>query len=133
MSMKTCLFLSVILKVTLVLMCLECHFDIIGKWKLIVGNRDINYAKKILNAFVCVEVRNLVEKWNIYEVQIFLRPLLQTCRLETTFFVFKCPVTCKKNFQFLIIFIEINVKVCLFCAHHELTSIIHHTRRPNCQ
>jgi len=48
--------------------------------KLIVGHRDIYYAKKILNTFVCVEVRILVEKWNVYEGHIFPRPLLQTCR-----------------------------------------------------
>jgi len=31
-----------------------------------------------------VEVRFLVENSNVYEGHIFLRPLLQTCRLETT-------------------------------------------------
>jgi len=53
-------------------------------WKLILGHRDIYYAKKILNAIVCVEVRILVGKWHIFEAHIFPRPLLQTCRLETT-------------------------------------------------
>jgi hypothetical protein len=37
-----------------------------------------------------------------------------------------------KNFQILIIFIEVNVNVCLLCAHHLMTSIILHTRRPIC-
>jgi len=46
MSMQTCLFLIVILKETLVLMCLASHFVIIESWKLNVGHRDINYAKK---------------------------------------------------------------------------------------
>jgi hypothetical protein len=32
---------------------------------LIVGHRDIYYAKKILNYFLCVGVRILVGKWNI--------------------------------------------------------------------
>ena len=39
-------------------------------------------CEKILNPFVCVEVRILVEKGYVYEVHIFPRPLLQTCRLE---------------------------------------------------
>jgi len=43
-------------------MCLASHFDIIDNTKLIAGHRDIYYAKKILNSFVCVEVRILVEK-----------------------------------------------------------------------
>ena len=84
MSMYTCLFLLVILKKTLVLKSLASHFNIIESWKLIVGHRDIYYAKKILNTFVCVEVRILVEKWNVYEGNIFPSSLLQTCRLETT-------------------------------------------------
>ena len=55
------------MKETLVLICLESHFDIIESWKLIVGHRDIYYAKNILNSFDWVEVRILVEKWNINE------------------------------------------------------------------
>jgi hypothetical protein len=31
-----------------------------------------------------LEVRIVVEKWNVYEGQISARPLLQTCKLETT-------------------------------------------------
>ena len=38
-------------------------------------------CEKILNSScVCVEVRILVEKRNVYEGHIFPRPLLQTCR-----------------------------------------------------
>ena len=40
--------------------------------------------KKILNFFICVEVRILWKMWNMYEAHIFPRPLQQTCRLETT-------------------------------------------------
>jgi len=36
-------------------------------------------------------------------------------------------------FQILIIFIEIIVNVYLLSAHHVMTSIILHTRRPNRQ
>ena len=45
MSMWTCLFLIVILKETLVLMCLASHFDIIETWKVNVGHRYLYYAK----------------------------------------------------------------------------------------
>jgi len=47
--------------------------------------------------------------------------------------VFKYPVTCKKLFQILIFFIEINVNVCILCAHRVITSINLHTRRTYCQ
>jgi len=68
---------------TLVLMCLASHFDNMESWKFIVGHRNLYYAKKF-NAFVFVEVIILVEKWNLYVGHIFKKPLLQTCRLETT-------------------------------------------------
>jgi len=38
-----------------------------------------------------------------------------------------------KNFHILIIFIEINVNVCLLCVQPLMTSIILHILRPNCQ
>ena len=90
-------------------------------------------CKKILNAFVCVEIRIHVEKFNIYEGHICQRPLLQTCRLETTSLCLNKRLCVNKHLQNLIIFIEINVIVFLLCAHHVMTSIILHTRRPNCQ
>jgi len=99
MSMYTCLFLIIILKETLVLMCLASHFDIIEIWKLNVGHRDIYYAKKILNAFVCVEFRILVEKWNAYEGHIFPRPLLQIWRLEKTSFCLNTRLLVNKKFS----------------------------------
>jgi len=50
------------------------------------------------------------------------------------FLVFKYPVIYKqKKFHILNIFIEINVNVCLLCAHHLMTSIILHTQRHNSQ
>ena len=125
-------FLVVILKETLVLMCMACHFDIIDNWELIVGHRDIYYAKQILNTFVCVEVRILVEKWNVYEGHIFPRPLLQTRRLETTSLCLNTRLFVNNYFRIIIIFIEINVNVCLLCSHHVMTRLILHTRRPNC-
>jgi len=118
---------------TLVLMCLASHFDIIESWKLNVWHRGICYAKKILNAFVCVEVTILVEKWNVYEGHIFPRPLLQTCWLETTSLCVNTRLLVNKNFQILIIFIEINVNVCLLCPNHVMTSIILNARRCYCQ
>ena len=50
-------------------------------------------TKKIINPFVCVEVRILVEKLNVNEGHIFPRPLLQTC------WMFKHLVTCKQKFS----------------------------------
>jgi len=41
-------------------------------------------CEKILDVFLCVEVRILVEKWNMFEALIFQRTLLHTYRLETT-------------------------------------------------
>ena len=55
-------FLVALLKETILLMCFESNFDIIESGKLIVAHRDIYYAKKILNTFVCVEDRILVGK-----------------------------------------------------------------------
>ena len=107
-------------------MCLASHFVNIESWKLIVGYRDIYYAKKILNPFVCVEVTILVVKCNVYEGHMFTRPLLQTCRLETTFLCLNIRLIGNNNFQILIIFIEINVNVCLLCAHHVMEGIILH-------
>jgi len=102
MSMYSCLFIIVILKETLVLMCLVIHFVIIESWKLIVGHIDLYYAKKILDIFICVEVRILVEKLNMYEAHIFLRPLLKTCRLETSSFCLNNRLRVKKKFSFLL-------------------------------
>jgi len=45
---------------------------------LIIVHRDIYYAKRILNSFVRVGVRILVEKCNVYEGHIFRRTLPQT-------------------------------------------------------
>ena len=90
-------------------------------------------CKKILNSILSVEVRILVEKLNIYKGHIFPRPLLQTCRFERNYMCSNTRLRVNKNFLILITFIEINVNVCLLCAHHVMTSIIIHTRRPNCQ
>ena len=85
--------------------------------------------RKKLNPIVCVEFRILVEKWYVYEGHIFPRPLLQTCRLETISLCLNKRLRVK-NIQILIIFIEIDVNVCLLCAPHVMKSIILHTRRP---
>jgi hypothetical protein len=44
------------------LMGMASHFVIIESRNLNVGHRDIYNAKKILNFFLCVEVRILVKK-----------------------------------------------------------------------
>ena len=65
----------------------------------------------------------------MYEAHIFPRPLQQTCRLETTPLCLNTRLQLK-NFKNHINFIEINVNVCLLCAHHVITIVILHTRRP---
>jgi len=69
----------------------------------------------------------------MYEAHIFPGPLQQTCRMETTSLCLNTRLRVKSNFKIHIIFIEINVNLCLLCAHQVMTSIILHTRRPNCQ
>ena len=69
----------------------------------------------------------------MYEAQIFPRPLQQTCRLETTPLCLNTQLRVNNKFQIQINFIEINVNVCLLCAHHVMASIILHTRRSNYQ
>ena len=88
-------------------------------------------CEKILNFFEWIEDIILVKKWNIYEAHIFPRPLLQTCRLETTSLCLNARLLEKKNSKFSFFF-EINVNFCLLCVH-VMTSIILHPRRPNCQ
>jgi hypothetical protein len=107
MSMLTFLSLVVIFKETLVLMCFASHFDIIESWKLFVGHGDIHYAKKILNSFVCVEVRILLEKCNVYEGHIFKSPLQQTCRMETTTLCLNTKLLVKKNFKFSLFLLKL--------------------------
>ena len=55
-------------------------------------------CEKIWNTFVCVEVRILVVKWKQYG-HIFLRPLLQGCRLETTYLCLNNRLLLNKKFQ----------------------------------
>ena len=74
-----------------------------------------------------------VKKWIMYEAHIFPRPLQQTCRLETTPLCLNTRLCVKKNFKIHFNFIGINVNDCLIYTPHVMTSIILHTRRPNCQ
>ena len=111
--------LIVILKLTLVLMCLASHFDTMEGWKVIVEQCEIYYAKKILNYFLSVEVWNRVEKWNICESHIIPRSLVQTFSLDTTSLCFNTRLRVKKYFQILYIFNEVKVTVWLLCAHPE--------------
>ena len=99
MSMWTCLFLIVILKETLVLMCLASHFDIIEtcKWRLDIATYIIQKNIKFL---IRVELRILCKKWNMYEAHIFPRPLQQTCRLETTPLFLNTRLCVNRKFQY---------------------------------
>ena len=89
--------------------------------------------KKILNVFICVEIRILCKKVKYVWSSQFPEAITTNMQIGYVSFVFKFPVTCKKNYKIHINFIEININVCLLCAHHVMTSIILHTRRPNCQ
>ena len=53
--------------------------------------------------------------------------------METTSLCLNTRLLVKINFQILILFIEINVNVCLLCDHHLMKGIILHTRKPTCQ
>jgi len=59
-------------------MGLGSHVDTTEGWKVIGGHRDIYYANKSFNYFICVEVRNIEGKLNIYESHIFPRSLDET-------------------------------------------------------
>ena len=99
-------FLIVILKETLLLMCLASHFKIIERCKLYVGHRDIYYANNI-KFFICVVVRILVKKWNMYEAHISPRPLQQTFWLETISLCLITLLRVNKNFKIHNNFIKI--------------------------
>jgi hypothetical protein len=86
--------------------------------------------RKKLNLLLCVQFRILVEKWNVCEGHILRIPLLQTCRLETTSLCLNTRLFLNKKFPNSHYFTEINVNVCLLCAHQAITSIIFNTRRP---
>ena len=86
-------------------------------------------CKKNIISFVCLEVINLVVKWNVYEDHIFPRPLLQTCRLDTTSLCLNTRLTVNKKFPNSHYFYWINVNVSLLRDHHIMKSIILHTRR----
>ena len=91
------------------------------KWMLDISTYIM---QKILNFFIWVGLEFFVKKWNMYEAHIFPRPLQQTCSLETTPLCLNTRLRVNINFKIDINFIEINVNVCLLCAHHEMTSII---------
>ena len=55
--------------------------------------------QKNVKFFICVEVRILVKKWNMYEVHIFPWPVQQTCRLETTLLCLNTRLSVNKIFQ----------------------------------
>ena len=97
-SMQTCLFLIVILKETLVLMCLAGHLALTRAEKWMLGIATYIMRKNI-KFFICVEVRILVKKWNMYEAHIFPRPFKPTCRLETTSLCLITRLRVKSKFQ----------------------------------
>ena len=86
--------------------------------------------QKNVKFFICVEVRILCKRVKYVWSSHFPEAITTNMQIGSDSFVFKYPVTCKKNFIILINFIEINVNVCFLCPHHVMTSIILRTRRP---
>jgi len=92
------------------------------------------FGKKILNFFICGKVRILCKNVKYVCSLHFPKAITRNMLIGNVSFVFKYPVTCKqKYFKIHNNFIEINLNVCLLCAHHVMSSIILHTRRPKCQ
>ena len=80
-------------------MCYASNFDIIETWKVNVGNRDIYYAKKTLNFFICVQFRILCKNVKYVWSSHFPEGITTNMQLGNDSFVFEYPVTCKKKFQ----------------------------------
>ena len=98
-----------------------------------VGHRDIYYEKKKLNFFLCLEFRILCKKVKYVFSSHFPEAITTNMQIGNDLLVFKYQVSVNKKIPNSHIFIEINEKDCLLCAHHVMTSIILHTRRPKCQ
>jgi len=124
------MFIIVILKESLVLMYFASHCDTMESWKVFVGHCDTSYAKKKKLKFSNVCRLNFSRTvkyiWSSHFPEFISRIIL----IRKDSFVYKYLATCIKNYQFLIIFIEINKNVWLLCAHPLKTSIVLHSRRP---
>jgi len=62
-----------------------------------VVHRDIYYAKKILNFFICVEVRILCKKVKYVRSSHFPEAITTNMQIGYDSFVFKCPVMGKQK------------------------------------
>ena len=71
--------------------------------------------KKMLNFFICVEVRIVCKKWNIYEAHIFPRTLQQTCRLETTPLCLNTRLGVKKISKFKLFLLKLCKRLSFMC------------------
>ena len=76
-----------------------------------------------------MEVRYLVEKWNIYDAHIFTRSLVQTCSFESSSLFLHSRLRVNKKFPNSHYFFETNINPWLLGAHLLKTSIILHSRR----
>ena len=90
-------------------------------------------CKKILNFFICVEVRILSKKVKYVWSSHFPEAITTNMQFGNDSLCLNTRLRVNKKFKIHIIVIPINVNVCLLCAHHVMSSIILHTRRPNCQ
>jgi len=80
-------------------MCLASHFDIIENWKINVGHRDIYHAKKILNIFVCVEVRISFKEVKYVWSSHFPEAITTDMQFRTTSLCLNTRLRENKNFQ----------------------------------
>ena len=80
-----------------------------------------------------MEVRYLVENWNIYDAHNFKRSLLKKCSSESTALCLHTRFRVNKKFPNSHYFFKINIKFCLLCSHLVMTSTFLLSRRPNCQ
>ena len=89
-------------------------------------------CKKILNFFICVEVRILCKKLKYVWSSHFPDAITTNMQIGNDSFVFNTRLGVNKYYKIHINFFEINVNICLLCAHRVTTSIILHTRWSNC-
>jgi len=117
------------LKYTLLLMCLAAYvFGTSARWSWLYIS--LLLWKKILNYFVFVEVRILVEKWNIYEAHIFTRSLVQKCYLETNSLCLNMLLCVKTFLHFQYFYWNLGNHL-TFMLSTPISSIIFHNRGTN--
>ena len=90
-------------------------------------------CEKILNPFVCVEVRILVEKWKVMRTSHFPEIIITNMQIGNDFLVFKYPFNCKeKIFKFWLFYWNLCKRLSFMCSPRNANTILH-TLKPNWQ